>query len=251
MVALGMFTIIPAPFVDAVDATLARRAVLFLPWLGLALGGVSALCGWLVAWRGGGSLLGGIVALVVLAALTGAMHLDGLADTADGLGSRRPAAEALQVMRRSDIGPMGVSSLVLVLLLDAAVLSAPSLASLRWQACALAPMLGRLAVLTATRQGLRGARGQGFGALFAEALGRRAVIGEVALGLAVACGLGWCADGWHAALRVGLGAAASLLVAAGWRTHLIRRLGGLTGDTFGSLVEVTQAAFLLAVVLLG
>jgi len=62
-----------------------------------------------------------VLVLATLAAVTGAMHLDGLADTADGIGSRRPAEEALTIMKRSDIGPMGVAALVLVLLTDAAV----------------------------------------------------------------------------------------------------------------------------------
>ncbi len=60
----------------------------------------------------------------VIAVLTGGLHLDGLADTADGLGSRRPAADALAIMRRSDIGPMGVGALVLVLLVQVTAVAA-------------------------------------------------------------------------------------------------------------------------------
>lgn len=249
--ALGLFTVVPAPFVAAIDQRLARRALLSLPWLGLALGAAAAGAGWLVAWRGGGALLAAVVALAVLAGVTGAMHLDGLADTADGLGSRKPAAEALQVMRRSDIGPMGVASLVLVLLLDAAALSSPALVHLRWAALASMPMVGRTAVVAAARRGLRGARTSGFGALFTEVVPPAAVGATCAAVLGACAALGWWADGVRGASALALAAVVSHLVDAGWRAHLTRRLGGLTGDTFGSLVEVGQAVFLLAAVLLG
>ena len=59
-----------------------------------------------------------ILALVWLTGATGGFHLDGVADTADGLGSRRDPARALEIMKQSDIGPMGVIALVLTLLVD-------------------------------------------------------------------------------------------------------------------------------------
>ncbi|NEC49139.1 adenosylcobinamide-GDP ribazoletransferase, partial [Actinospica acidiphila] len=57
------------------------------------------------------------------AALTRGLHLDGLADTADGLGSGRPAEDALRIMKQSDVGPFGVLTLVLVLLVQVAALA--------------------------------------------------------------------------------------------------------------------------------
>ncbi len=70
-----------------------------------------------------GSLVAAALSVGSLAVLTRALHLDGLADLADGLGSRKPAAEALDIMRRSDIGPFGVVTLVLTLLLQVAGLT--------------------------------------------------------------------------------------------------------------------------------
>ena len=95
-------------------------------------------------------LLGAAVAVALLAALTGGLHLDGLADTGDGLGSRRPAADALAIMRRPDIGPLGVVTLVLVLLIQVTALATvprgwPAVAAL-----VLAVVTGRVAAVLAT-----------------------------------------------------------------------------------------------------
>ena len=113
LAAVGLFTVIPVRPFD-VDRRAASRAMAALPvlglLLGLAAGAVAGLLGWLTS-----PLLGAVVGLALLAWLTGALHLDGVADTADGLGSRKPADEALAIMRRSDIGPMGVVVLVFVL----------------------------------------------------------------------------------------------------------------------------------------
>ena len=69
-------------------------------------------------------LLGAVLAVAVLGLLTGGLHLDGLADTADGLASRRPREEALTIMRQGDTGPLGVAALVLAVLLQVTALAA-------------------------------------------------------------------------------------------------------------------------------
>ncbi|NEE30554.1 adenosylcobinamide-GDP ribazoletransferase, partial [Streptomyces sp. SID7982] len=71
---------------------------------------------------GSGPLLAAVASVAVPAALTRGLHLDGLADTADGLGSGKPAEDALRIMKQSDIGPFGVITLLLVLLAQVAVL---------------------------------------------------------------------------------------------------------------------------------
>ncbi len=154
-------------------------------------------------------LLGAALAMMLLALLTGGLHLDGLADTADGLGSRRPAEQALEIMRRSDAGPFGVAALVLVLLVQVC-----ALASLpRGQAAAglvLAAVTSRVAVVLAT--GAPSARPTGFGALVA---GRTSAAGRAAAAaalLAAVAGGGLVLGGWPAAARGLLAAVAGL----GW-----------------------------------
>jgi len=114
-----------------------------------------------------GSLVAAVLSVGSLAVLTRALHLDGLADLADGLGSRRPAPAALEVMRRSDIGPFGVVTLVLTLLLQVAGLTQADAAGRGPAAVIVAAVTGRLALTWACRAGVPAARADGLGALVA------------------------------------------------------------------------------------
>ncbi len=249
-VALSLFTVIPAGAGGDLDEGAAARAVFWLPVIGAGLGLAGAGAMVFVA-AGGGSperqLLGAALAMMLIALLTGGLHLDGLADTADGLGSRRPADQALEIMRRPEAGPLGVATLVLVLLVQVC-----ALASLPhgWAGAAglvLAAVTSRVAVVLAT--GLPSARPSGFGALVAgrtSAAGRAASV-MVLLGAVVAAGL--ALGGIAAAARGVLAAAAGLAVAALLGQVARRRLGGMTGDVFGAIVELSTATVLLVLVL--
>ena len=252
--AASLFTILPVgSFLDLTRPD-ARRAIAWLPWLGLALGVASGVAaGWVAWWRPGLGLLAATVGVGLWVLATGAMHLDGLADTCDGLGSRRPAEGALAVMKQSDIGPMGVAALVFVVLLE--VVAAGSLTDplALGVALALAPMVGRSAALWATLEGVAAARASGFGALFAGVTSRAsALVGSGAV-LAVCAGAGWALDAFGAlpggAVRgVGVlpvGALIALGGAAAWGRALVRRFGGITGDLIGAQIEGAQAAFLV------
>lgn len=241
--AISLFTVIPVPPV-ALDRSAARSAIWALPWVGGLVGLVAALVAGGAQALGGGPLLAALLGLGVLALSTGGLHLDGLADTADGLASRRPAVEALAIMKRSDIGPMGVASLVFVLGVDAAALASPRVAAAGPLALAAAlvagPMIGRLLAVAGTTPGHPPAHAGGFAALFAGVSSPRAVAVDAVAVLAVCVGLGAVARGGPGALAFGLAATAAWLVGWGWRRHLVRRLGGLTGDTWGSLIELGQ-----------
>lgn len=244
--ALGLFTVIPVPSVAAIDRRLAGRAMAAFPWVGLLVGAAGGLVLWGVVVLGAAAWLGAALALAVVAALTGALHLDGLADTADGLGSRKPAEEALVIMRKSDVGPMGVAALVLALLIDAAALSSltESGALLAGGALGVAAMVGR-AVVTGATVSRASARRQGFGALFIGATSSATAWATGVAVVGVAAGVGAFAGGTAGAVVF-----ASVACLAGgigflWATRLRRRLGGMTGDVFGSIIEVTQAAFLV------
>ena len=243
--ALGLFTVVPVAPTLGLDRRMAGRAMAAFPWVGLALGivagGALVVLGYVAP-----SPLPSVVALGILAAATGALHLDGLADTADGLGSRTPADEALVIMRKSDIGPMGVVSLLFAVLLALGSLHAVAGRSLvaAGAAVALGAMVSRAAVVVATVS-RESARASGFGALFVGVTSAWSAMVNVALVLAVAVGLGVVA---REPMAFGVAAAVSLGLGWAWSAYLRRRLGGLTGDTFGSVLEVTQVAvwFLLA-----
>jgi adenosylcobinamide-GDP ribazoletransferase len=246
-VALSLFTVIPAGGSAELAEGDAVTALFWLPVVGLLIGGLGAGV-MLVAGADGANgprrLLGAVLAVALLALLTGGLHLDGLADTADGLGSRRPAAQALDIMRRSDVGPMGVAALVLLLLIQVAALAAIPRVPLAAAALVLAAVTSRVAVVAAT--GFPVARPGGFGALVA---GRTTAAGR-ALAIAV---LG-CAvtaatlpfGGWELAARGLIAALAGLLAGTFLQLVAWRRLGGMTGDVFGAILEVAAATVLVA-----
>lgn len=248
--AVSLFTVIPVGGEAELGEGDAAQAVLWMPVVGLLLGLAGA--GVMIGVDTGGSggprrLLGAALAVGLIALLTGGLHLDGLADTADGLGSRRAPADALAIMRRSDVGPMGVAALVLVLLIQVTALAAVSdraAASL-----VLAEVTGRVAVVVAT--GSPAARPGGFGALVAGRTSRRARTSTVVLlGCAIAVA-GLASVGAGLAVR-GLVAALIGLLAGGLLQLVARRrLGGMTGDVFGAIVEVSAATVLVACVLVG
>ncbi|WP_030039282.1 adenosylcobinamide-GDP ribazoletransferase, partial [Streptomyces resistomycificus] len=120
--AFGTLTVLPVE-VTRWDREAARRGMLCAPVAGLAVGAGAAVPGLLLLWSGAGPLLAAVASAAVPAVLTRGLHLDGLADTADGLGSAKPAEDALRIMKQSDIGPFGVITLVLVLLAQVAALS--------------------------------------------------------------------------------------------------------------------------------
>jgi adenosylcobinamide-GDP ribazoletransferase len=167
-IALSLFTVIPVGGDGELGPGDGARAIRWLPAVGLLLGlagacvvlGVGAVNG-----SGPGRALGAALAVALVAFLTGGLHLDGLADTADGLGSRRSPDEALDIMRRSDIGPMGVATLVLVLLVQVAALAAIPRLPLAAAALALAEVTGRVSIVVATEA--PAARPGGFGTLVA------------------------------------------------------------------------------------
>ena len=249
--ALSLFTVIPVGGDGELTSDDGARAVRWLPAVVLLLGQARA-CVVLGAGAanasGPGRALGAALAVALIALLTGGLHLDGLADTADGLGSRRSPAEALAIMRRSDIGPMGVATLVLVLLVQVAALAAIPRLPLAAATLALAEVTGRVCVVVATAS--PAARPGGFGARVAgqtTAADRVLAVGALACAVAAA-GL---ATGDPALAVRGLAATATGLL-AGWLLQTIarRRLGGMTGDVFGAVLELSATAVLVTAALI-
>src|SRR5215472_15687284 len=145
-------------------------AMMWAPAVGLLLGAAAAAVLVLADHPlGVGSLTAAGLAVATLALLTRGLHLDGLADLADGLGSGQPAPIALDIMRRSDIGPFGTVTLVLTLLIQVASLAqAEAAGDGRGPAAVItAVVTGRLALTWACCQGVTAARPEGLGALVA------------------------------------------------------------------------------------
>lgn len=241
---MGTLSVFPVR-VDRVDREVAGYAMVLAPAVGALLGAVACLP---LLLASGSPLLGSALALGLLALLTRGLHLDGLADLADGLGSGKPAPQALDIMKKSDIGPFGVVTLVVTLLVQAAALAETGPAAL-----VTACVTGRLALTWACTAGVPAARPGGLGAMVAGTVRRGAAALATLLTLIAvsALGLAWSAVTATppallppVALLAGLGAAAILL------RHARRRLGGITGDVLGALTETATATALVVYALL-
>jgi adenosylcobinamide-GDP ribazoletransferase len=244
--AVGTLTVWPAGRVDDLNATVARNAMVLGPLAVLPLALLATVTAWASNWLGAPDLVTGMVTVAVLALGTRALHLDGLADTADGLGSGWDRDKALQVMRRGDVGPMGVVVLILVLVLQAAAFGA--LVDGVWGAVQLAVLLScsRAALVLVCLRGVPAARPDGLGA---------AVAGSVPRVAAVAVWLGVAAVLTAASVVAGdswvTGPVATLLALAAVGLLLrrcIRRLGGVTGDVMGACIEVACTALAVGTV---
>jgi adenosylcobinamide-GDP ribazoletransferase len=199
---------------------------------------------------GAGSLTAAALAVATLALLSRGLHLDGLADLADGLGSGKPAPAALDIMRRSDIGPLGTVTLILTLLIQVAALSQAEAAGHGRGPAALiaAVVTGRLALTWACRRGVTAARPDGLGTLVAESVRPAVAAAATAATLAVAVAAVAISAtvvgerlGWTLPLAVVAGLAAAHAV----QRHAVRRLGGITGDVLGALAEVATTVTLV------
>lgn len=253
--ALTTLTVLPVRPSARLDRRTAGRAMELAPLVGAVLGLLVAAAVVLVRWREGGDLLAAVVGVGLLALLTRGLHLDGLADLVDGLASYRDPERTREVMRSPEVGPLGVAALVLVPLLQVVALER-CLAFHRGTAdLLLAVTAGRLAVTAACRS-TPAATTEGLGALVAESV-RPGVVTGWAVGL-LAVFVPWAvvdpdAQGPAAVrvLSVVLAVALGLLAARVLRRHAVRRVGGLTGDVLGALVEVTTAVVLLVLALGG
>jgi adenosylcobinamide-GDP ribazoletransferase len=248
--AFGTLTVLPVK-VTRWDREAARGGMLCAPVAGLVVGALAAAAGVALLLLGAGPLLAAVASAAVPAVLTRGLHLDGLADTADGLGSGKPAEDALRIMKQSDIGPFGVITLLFVLLAQVAALAEAYDGS--WARGALAAVVSaaaaRLALTLAARTGVPAARPEGLGAAVAGVVPRAgaALVALLVLGAAAGGGaLLGAYDAGRAVLAVVLAVAAADLLLR----HCTRRFGGVTGDVFGGLAE-TAATTALVVLALG
>jgi adenosylcobinamide-GDP ribazoletransferase len=232
--ALQFLTIVPVPGAEEPTPAQFGRAVAFFPLVGLLLG----LCGLLVdtaaqvLWPAGVSTALTLAGLVVV---TGALHFDGLLDTCDGLFLWKPERR-LEVMRDSRVGGFAVAggvSLYLVKFAALATIAGPA----RIAALTLGPTLGRLGIVLALAS-FPYIRTAGLGNSFKDNAERRHVL--------VAMGVSLAAAAWFG--PAGLGAfVVALTGACGLGVFIRRRLGGLTGDTYGFVCECVETATFLAV----
>ncbi len=237
-VAMQLLTRLPVPAVPAADENTLGRSLLYYPVVGLVIGALLAAAGGLLRTYVPQLPLAALL-LALWVVLTGALHLDGLGDSADGwLGGYCSRERTLEIMHDPRSGPAAVVAIVVVLLLKFAALSVLvnkqawlDLLSIPLLARTLAPLL----FLTTPC-----ARPEGMAASVAAQLPRGRAWLVVVLGSA-SVALAFPAGPWL--LMSGL-VAFTLL-----RRLMLVRLGGLTGDTTGALVEVAETTALITLCL--
>ena len=229
--AFGLMTTLPFRLPADWSAGDSGRASVWYPFIGVVIGALT----WL-AWKGATfvfpPLVAGIVTLIVWVVLTGGLHLDGLADCCDGLLASTSAEHRLEIMKDPRLGAFGVIGLIMVLFLKATILA--SLTSVSSIGILLAAIVARWCILPAGVMPL--ARPSGMGADFAAGFQRSFMIWGAIIPLAIAIILG---TRGVLSVVVGVGAAALIL----WLAK--SRIGGVTGDVFGMIVEVVETTVVL------
>jgi adenosylcobinamide-GDP ribazoletransferase len=234
LAATGFLTRLPVQRRPSLPASEFAGAAVLFPLVGAALGGMIGATALALA-QVLPALLAATLAVALELTLTGALHLDGLADSADGLAGRDPE-HSLQIMRDHTLGAYGASALALDLLAKAAALGALAGSGV------VLPVVAAFAISRAAPLPLAAAlpyarSGGGTGRSLADRLGLRGAAGGIALAtlIAVAATGAW-ALGTLACLALVTGA-------VGWLAR--RRLRGVTGDVMGAAIELTATLGLI------
>jgi adenosylcobinamide-GDP ribazoletransferase len=236
--AIGLLTILPVR-VPTDDAAPPGRAMAFYPLVGALIGALLAGMAWLAARSGlaeAAPLLPAALLLAAWAGLTGALHLDGWADCCDALFVPVSRERRLEIMKDPRLGGFGAAGLILLLLVKLAALDGALRSPHAFPALIAIPALARWAAVIAAKA-YPSARPGGMGDYFRRGLGGRELV--------IATGLAALAAGpllWGGLI---LWAAAGLALLA--MARLARsRLGGLTGDVYGAIIELAETAALVA-----
>lgn len=231
LLALTFLTRLPAPIPKNITPEEMGKSSAFFPLVGLILGGILVGFNWLIGsfWQ---PFTVSLLLLVVLIILTGGLHLDGLMDTCDGIFSGRKRERMLEIMKDSNVGAFGVLGFGCVVLLKLAFLIEVD-SGRRWQALLIMPALGRWSMSFALSVFPYARQEGGLGTAFSD--------------FATAMSLVWASITFvaGAALILGWQTFWLIIIPPAIGTYLItwaiaRKLGGLTGDTYGAICELTE-----------
>lgn len=230
--AFSLLTILPAGSLRKTEPGDTGRAAFWFPLVGVTVGFITVV-GWGIFKLIFPLIPTTVLTLALWVILTGGLHLDGLADCCDGLLSAARPERRLKIMSDPHIGTFGIVGLVFVLLLKLSALYAIDPTRM-FQVVLLALTLSRWYVLLAAKQPL--ARTEGMAADFAAGLSRKSIFAAAVIPLAL---IVW--GGWDSLLA---GTLASL-AASGIIIFSRSRIGGVTGDVFGSIIEISELTILM------
>lgn len=249
--AIQFLTRIPLPVtINYTDAHF-RRSVIFYPYVGLLIGLIVTVAGFLLDPVLPASV-SGILLVAMWTLLSGALHLDGLMDTADGLLSHRSRERMLEIMKDSRVGAMGVIVCVFYVGLKVALII--SLLDYRREEglmlLMLIPVWSRNFMVTAITSWPYARQEQGLGSLYRSVRKKHAVISGVGA-LLLSAAILFLIGGWTGT-ETGLVILSFAFVSYGigivMAAAISRKLGGLTGDVYGALNECIELGLLFALV---
>lgn len=226
--------------IEADEADFARGVVYF-PIAGLVIGAFN-----LAVYAASERLLGGIFpavcCLIGNAAITGAFHIDGLADTCDGIFSARPRDKMLEIMRDSRIGTNGTIAIIFDFLIRLALLTSMS-GSLIYLAVLLSPVAAKTLLVLLMKTSVYARSGPGLGGLYLEKQTIAGTVTAAAIGTSVITFfLG------PLGLEVFVACVAVSFI---YRYYIYSKIQGMTGDTLGAANEVLEVVFLFMLAVLG
>jgi cobalamin 5'-phosphate synthase/cobalamin synthase len=239
LLAIGFLTRLPSGSQHATSAREVARAARWFPLVGALLGAIAVASFWIFRPLFPPTVTA-VLIVAIDAAVTGAMHFDGLADTADGFGGGRTVGDMLRIMRDHTIGSYGAVAVATAIALKVSAITALASGKFAVAALFLAPVLGRWSavLLSASEVYARPPEHDGSGAAGAPVrfIGRRELIVTTVTAVAFAA-----AARWYAVAALFLVAAFSVA----WGRYCRRRIGGVTGDTLGAAIEISECLVLL------
>ncbi|EMB4081180.1 adenosylcobinamide-GDP ribazoletransferase [Klebsiella aerogenes] len=239
---LGFITRIPVPqkWSDGVEFSQYGRGVPWFPVVGLIVGVLAALGYMAVSQTGGGISIGAVAWVLALVLLTGGFHLDGLADTCDGVFSARTRERMLEIMRDSRLGTYGGLAIVFCILIKvAAVISLAHLpVNSLFTLLVCVPIVGRTGMVLAMYRQHYAREGAGMANAYLGHISGKETVITLCIGVALV--------GLLAGIHGLVASVITWIVVNAEKNFLSRRLNGLTGDTLGAMEEIGEMVFLLA-----
>ncbi|MBJ7221541.1 MULTISPECIES: adenosylcobinamide-GDP ribazoletransferase [unclassified Brenneria] len=229
---------VPARWTQGLDMQQYVRGIIGFPFIGLIVGGIAGAVFVAVApWSG--VPLAALAYVLALALITGAFHLDGLADTCDGVFSARTREKMLEIMRDSRLGTNGGLALIFIVIAKVLVVSELALRGTSMLTMlTAASVTGRTAIVLLMYRQRYAREGNGLGNLYIGRVSGRQTLATLCGGVLLAGLLG------QGPALLAFGVTLMLIWLLG--AYLRRRLGGQTGDTLGAAAEIGELAFLLA-----
>lgn len=234
--AFTFLTRLPLPQVKEYGAADFGASFAFFPLVGAVIGGMAAAAAYGLMAAGADPRVAAFAALLLLTLIPGALHLDGLADSADGLLSGKGPQRALEIMKEPFTGPFGYTAIFLVLIGKFTALWLLCEQG-RFAAIAVALAFSRWSMIAAAYNA-RYPRATGTGAAFVGTIS--AVTLFIAAMFILATGF------WTGPKKLALFAAVALGSALAMRKFAEKRIGGVTGDILGAVNEIAETLLLLA-----